>query len=322
MGNVRSGQENKNDKKPFGGLFGESTPAKASGLAFSLATILPVLLSFVFLIVIGALGLAKTQDYQSKDWYIYANFLLPQLSFVLTLFAFLRYTGTPIKRAWKVQACKPKYFLLAILLQVGLLCLSELNVWFLQLLGGFGYTDGGIALPSMDGFGFIGTLLVVAVFASVTEEIIFRGVLLDGLKKTFNTWTCILLCGTLFAIYHQNPAQTLYQFCCGAAFAWVALRAGSILPTALAHFLNNAYILVLYKAGITVFPKPVFIAVMSVSVLCLVGAVVWLVFFDKYEKTVGENKSNTTEKKYFALYALAGVVICAFTWVSVLLMGL
>ena len=309
----------KNTNNLFGGLFGQPTKAKASGLAFSVATVLPTVLSFTFLIALGVLGLAQTEDYQQKNWYLYANYLLPQISFAIVAFLYLRYRQIPVATAVKSQKCKPKYFVIALLLQIGLFGLSELNALFLSWLEVFGYTDAGIVLPSVEGFGFVGVLLVIGVFASVLEEIVFRGAVLNGLKNSFSTPVAVLLCGALFAIFHQNPAQTVYQFCCGTAFALVALKAGSVLPTTLAHFINNTLILILYKAGVTQFPTPVFITVITLSALCLLGTLGYLIFIDK---TPEKQNADKSEKKNFFLYALVGIALCVLTWLLVLFTGI
>ena len=312
----------RNRNTPFGNLFGEPTPAKASGLAFSVAALLPTVLSFFFLLVLALLGLGDTENYQTADWFLYANYLLPQISFALVTLAYLRYRQIPVRVAVKKQACKPVYFLVAIILQIGLFGLSELNALFMQWLQGFGYTDAGILLPSVDGFGFIGVLLVVGVFAAVLEEIVFRGVVLDGLKKNFSLPVAVVICGGVFALYHQNPAQTLYQFCCGAAFALVALRSGSVLPTVLAHFINNAVILILYKVGVTEFTAPVVITVVCVSVVCLIGALGYLIFLDKNEPQRTEGETQKKERKNFFLFSAVGLAVCALTWLFVLFTGM
>ena len=309
----------KNTNNLFGGLFGQPTRAKASGLAFSVATVLPTVLSFVFLIVLAVFGLAQSEDYQQRNWYLYANYLLPQISFALVAILYLRYRQIPIATAVKSQKCKPKYFIIALLLQIGLFGLSELNALFLSWLKRFGYTDTGITLPSVDGFGFIGVLLVIGVFAAVLEEIVFRGAVLDGLKNTFSTPVAVLLCGAFFAIFHQNPAQTVYQFCCGTAFALVAVKSGSVLPTILSHFINNTVILILYKAGVTQFSVPVFIAVVALSAVCLIATLGYLIFIDKTKQKQDADKS---EKKNFFLYSAVGIVLCALTWLLVLFTGI
>jgi len=323
---MQSNYNSQNSHNPNGqtflrGLLGEPTKAKASGVAFSLATILPQILAVVFVILTAKILSDSTQPL--PDWYLYFNYLLPQISFALTAFFFLRYTRTPIKTAFEKQKCPSKYYLVAVCLQIGLLSLSWLNGWFLEFLGQFGYEDSGILLPSMDGFGFVGVLLVVAALPAIFEEIMFRGVLLSGLRS-FGKTGAVLLCGALFAIYHQNPAQTIYQFCCGAAFALVALRSGSILPTVLAHFLNNAAILTLAKFGIEEFPTPVSIVFLIVSAVCLLGSLVYLVFIDKTEKVDTNGVENTPkqEKKRFFFAAAAGIAVCAVIWVSALFLGM
>ena len=298
-------------------LLGEPTQASASGIAFSLAAVLPTVLSVIFLIAVGS------GDYAQTDWFLYVSYLLPQVAFAITAIWFLCYTKTPLKRVAQSQKCKPHYFLIALLLQMGLFFLSELNALFLQFLGNFGYEDPGITLPSMDGLGFLGVLLVVAVAPAVFEEIMFRGILFGGLKS-FGKMGSVLLCGALFALYHQNPAQTLYQFCCGAAFALIALRSGSVLPTVLSHFFNNAFILLLTKFGVESFIAPIFALILLLSPICLIVSLVWIFAFDKREESETEQAVaiDKSERKRFFIYASVGLAICALTWIAVLISGL
>ncbi len=294
-------------------LLSAPTPARASGAAFSLAAIVPSVLAVVLLIVFAVFGLT---DYQQQNWYIYVSYLLSPLAFAIVLAWYLRYTKTPLKTACQKQKCQIKYFALAIVLQIGLLSLSELNGYFLKFLARFGYEDSGVLLPSMDGLGFLGVMITVAVLPALFEEIIFRGVLLDGLKS-FGEWGAALICGALFAIYHQNPAQTVYQFCCGVAFALVALRAGSILPTVLSHFLNNAFILILTKCGVDEFVSPTKWIIFAVSAVSLVLAFVWLLT----DKKQLEIQAEREEKKRFFLCASVGIAVVAFTWILTLITG-
>ena len=226
------------------------------------------------------------------------------------------YTQKPFFGTLREQKCKPKYFALALLLQIGLFSLSQLNGWFLEWLENFGYTSPDIPLPNMDGWGFVGVFFVVAVLAATLEEIIFRGIILNGLKD-LSTPIAALICGGLFALYHQNPAQTLYQFVCGTAFAFVALRAGSILPTILSHFLNNAVILILVKYGLDEFTPTVNIIVLCVSAVCLLGAIIWLVL-DREKQTVKKDKNV----KVFFQTASVGIALCALTWLLTLFLGM
>ena len=112
-------------------LLSSPTPARASGVAFSLATILPSILAVVFLVFIAVI---RAENYTQKDWYLYVSYLLSPLAFALVLAWFLRYTKTPFSSACKSQKCEAKYFIIAVLMQIGLLSLSELNAYFLEFM--------------------------------------------------------------------------------------------------------------------------------------------------------------------------------------------
>ncbi len=298
-------------------IIGEFSPAKSGGLTFTLASLMPVLPASVFMVILLLSGLASQEGVQETDWYLYINYLLTPVSFAAVACLLLRWRKTPVKQAIRKQKCQPKYLLIASLMQFGLLSLSELNALFLEFLALFGYVSPPVELPSMDGFGLVGVLFVIAVLPAVFEEVIFRGLLLKGMKD-FSWWQAVLVSGALFALYHKNPAQTVYQFCCGAAFALVAVKAGSILPTVLSHFLNNAYIVIMTKLGVSAFPTPVYVVLLALEAISLLGAVLWLVL-DKKEEAQAVEK---TERKTFWTFAIPGIAYCGVMWLSVLFSGL
>ena len=322
--------KNGNENRLFAAL-GAPTEPKVAGGAFSAAAIFTPILSLIFSVfVLAAVGAVDVEN--PPDWYLYANFLLPQISFAAVLLVCLLWTKTPFTAAIKKQtSCRPVWFFVAILLQAGLLCLSQLNGWFLKLLGNFGYQETEILLPSVQGGGLIGVLLAVAVLPAIFEEAFFRGVLLRGVKS-FGEVGGALLCGALFSLYHQNPSQTVYQFVCGTAFAWVAIRSGSILPTVLAHFLNNALIIFDYKFQ---FLAGADLPILIVSILCAVASVLFFVLekiFSDRKKRVKENTADAAwesappkkkeKKKQFFLTAAIGVFLCALVWILNFVSGL
>ena len=297
-------------------LLKQLSQVKASGFAYSLSAIFSILSAFLLIIVLGALDLLQ-EGYSEQDWYLYVAFLLPQLCFLILTSLYLNGEKTTVKELTRIP--KPRYFLVAIVLQIGLLSLGELNAWFLELLKVVGYESDGVVVPSLEGFGFFGVLFVIAVLPPIFEEIFFRGILLKGVKG-FGELTAILICGALFALYHKNPAQTVYQFICGAAFALVAIRSGSILPTMLSHFINNALIITMAKFGWTF--DGVYLPFLIVSGLCLVSSVVYLVFFDKSKQESSAPPTDKKQLKDFFLFASVGIAVCGLTWLLVLLEGM
>ncbi len=297
--------QKKNEKTEVSSFIGEKT----AGLSY---TAFACIFFFVSL-VIGMLPRTGT-----PQWFLYASYLASPVAFLLVSVWYFYYTKQPLRSFFQAQKCKPKYYLIAIILQIGLLSLGELNALFLKLLQGVGYEDSGILLPKMEGVGFVGVFLTIAVLPAIMEELFFRGVFMRGMKN-FSTWGRVLLCGGLFALYHQNPAQTVYQFICGAAFALVAVRSGSFFPTVLSHFINNGVILILTKLGVEGYPTPVYVAILVVSGICLVGSLAYLIGFDRKKQ---EKKREKASYRMFFAYAALGIAVFALSWLLTLVVGL
>lgn len=316
--------ENKNIAPAGGGQNGRRSlfdqPRKAvSGLVYSGAIIGMLFISLAFSVTLAIISasLGISVDELSKtEAYRYCSYLLYQVVYVGVIFAFAKiYKVRP--SGFGYRRTKARYFMIAPVLAFGLLfSLSWLNGWFVQLLELLGYNAPESSLPSVAGAGFFGVLLVVAVFPAFCEETIFRGIILDGVKDIGTVAAC-LLGGLLFSIFHQNPPQTLYQFICGAVFTLLAIRADSIWPAVLVHFLNNAVIVFDYKFGfLDALSAGGQIAVYVVSAVCLAASLAYLIFFDK--KT---NRRKEGEIKPFFYPALAGVILCAVLWFANLANG-
>ena len=296
-------------------------PRKAmSGIVYSAAIVLmlvfSLLFSFTLSAVISATG-TELEILQEQDWYKYLSYGLYQIAYiaVVLLFACL-YKQKP--REFGYRKTHPKYFLVAALLAFGLLfSLNWVNGLFIRLLELVGYTAPASLLPSLEGGGIVGVLIVVALLPAILEETIFRGIILDGIKDIGTVAAC-LLGGLLFSIFHQNPAQTVYQFICGAVFTLVTIRADSVLPAVFMHFANNAVIIFDAKYGfLTNMSGGAYIAVCVVSGAALLGTLAYLIFFDK--KT--DRKKEGTIKP-FILSALVGIVASGVMWISALVTGI
>lgn len=94
------------------------------------------------------------------------------------------------------------------------------------------------------------TLLLVLVNAPFFEEIIFRGIILDGLSKRYSYKESIIASALFFALYHLNMVQFGSAFILGLFFAYVYLKTKSIKLCMLLHFVNNGFsVLVSYLTG-------------------------------------------------------------------------
>ncbi len=285
-----------------------------SGIVFSGTIVGMVLISLVFSITLGLISsLSDTPvgELQETDAYKYFSYLLYQIVYVGIIVAFAAiYKSRP--RDFGYRKVKVRYLFIALALAFGLLfSLNWVNGWFVELLSLLGYTAPESALPSAAGAGFFGVLLVVAVLPALCEETIFRGIILDGVKDIGTVAAC-LLGGLLFSVFHQSPTQTIYQFICGAAFTLLAIRADSIWPAILIHFVNNAVIIFDYKFDfLSKVSSGGAIAIYVISAVCLAASLVYLIFFDK--KT---NRKKEGAIKPFVYPALVGIILCAIMWIA------
>lgn len=82
-------------------------------------------------------------------------------------------------------------------------------------------------------------VLNVVVIPPIVEEMMFRGMILQGLRR-FGEGFAVVASAALFGLYHGNLAQTVFAFLCGLVLGFVVIRTNSLLPSILIHAINNA----------------------------------------------------------------------------------
>ena len=86
-----------------------------------------------------------------------------------------------------------------------------------------------------------GSFLFVAVVAPLTEEMIFRGLVLHGFLKRYSCRKAILVSAILFALMHGNPWQFVTATCLGIFLAWCFVKTRSLVPCFFCHCVNNVF---------------------------------------------------------------------------------
>jgi membrane protease YdiL (CAAX protease family) len=92
-------------------------------------------------------------------------------------------------------------------------------------------------------FGWWGAFMKVAVVAPIVEELIFRGLILNGFRRNYNAVTAVFMSALLFALFHLNPWQFPATFVLGLLLGWIMLRTNNILLAILGHSINNFLVL-------------------------------------------------------------------------------
>jgi sodium transport system permease protein len=106
-----------------------------------------------------------------------------------------------------------------------------------------------VIAPTVGDRGLAATLLLMAVTPAVCEEALFRGPILRGLRARLSPATAAILTGAMFGLYHGDVWRFLPTALLGVALSALALASGSIIPSMVAHFVNNACLVLLARAG-------------------------------------------------------------------------
>lgn len=100
-------------------------------------------------------------------------------------------------------------------------------------------------------------LVLAALRAGLTEEVIFVGYLFDRLRRLgWGWWTIILSTAALRAAYHayQGFGAIVGNFAMGVVFGWCYRRWGRVMPLVIAHTLIDIVAFVGYPLAVALWP--------------------------------------------------------------------
>lgn len=90
--------------------------------------------------------------------------------------------------------------------------------------------------------------LMTVIFAPILEELIIRGIILEGFLRNYSPGLSIFLSSLIFGILHFNLVQFTGAFILGLFIGWVYYQTRNLILPILIHFLNNllSYILLYF----------------------------------------------------------------------------
>ncbi|CAM2921250.1 type II CAAX endopeptidase family protein [Hathewaya histolytica] len=90
----------------------------------------------------------------------------------------------------------------------------------------------------------ISLVLGAAIVAPIFEEILLRGIILEGLIVRNKPYVAITISSLLFALMHGNLVQIPNAFFIGFVIGIIYYRTRSLLPCIFAHFVNNFFTII------------------------------------------------------------------------------
>ncbi len=285
-----------------------------SGKVYLLGLLIPLVVAIVWSLICGAIASSLgIEDFSKELWCKIPTLILTQISLLGLFFLYNKSAkvansaaNVKFKIGWKTTLI---CIALGVICLFGFICLTSCFDEFLKTIGYSIKSDLGIPL---DNFGwFILTAIIGGLLPAICEELIFRGIIINGLRKNMKNGLAIVLSALMFAIMHGSLQQFIYPFCMGLVFGFVAVRTGSVVSSMIIHGVSNtlsifiAYLQTKYNFTIA-FVNEWWYYLISIASVVIVGIVIYLI--DRYYfKRKNQSEFEKFDKSKISL----------FLWVSI-----
>ena len=275
-----------------------------SSWVFFWCLIVPFVIGLVFMYVSMSFTGVKdaTELFKNHLWFaIIMTMLTEVVFFVVYLFYSKTYRIKLTSCGLSFKNANPKMAFLSI--GLGILAFFGFVGLIEGVFGNFfswiGVKSSGLHLPN-DTIGWLFVnILLVGFLPAICEEIIFRGMIFKGLRRTFSPLVACAITALLFALMHQNIIQFVYPLVLGFALCLVMEKTNNLLYTMLIHLFNNITTIVvdfLIRKGILNWSfagMPWWAYIISI----MVAAVVVLIFVLIYKFVISKEKKVEIEEE-------------------------
>lgn len=195
---------------------------------------------------------------------------------------------------------------------------SVIGMYSANLLYGFFYVLGKV--PTMPDFSLnnniwsnIFLFLQVVILAPVLEEIVFRGIVMQSMRRFGDTFA-LIMSSMIFSLIHANFVQSPNAFLMGIVIGYFVLRSGSIKIGIYIHVVNNFLSFAMDILSRYMNEDYFFIVFRTIqAVYVLIGIVALLYILKKYQNFFILNSSETVTKcKQKFVYFLSSVAMILF----------
>ncbi|MGF7145813.1 membrane protease YdiL (CAAX protease family) [Anaerotaenia torta] len=202
------------------------------------------LMAAAVLVVQNAVNFAVARFYPAwidTQWYVWALTALSIIGVGLPVFYFAsgRIPDSPKGREVRL---KPLQFIAIFFVCTAAMYItnffSVFLTFFMALLKGKGLTDLNPLTDALTNSNRLLTFLYAVMTAPFVEEVIFRKLLLDKLRR-YGDIPAILLSAFAFGFFHMNLSQFFYATALGIIFAYVVIRTNRLRYSILLHIMIN-----------------------------------------------------------------------------------
>lgn len=153
--------------------------------------------------------------------------------------------------ALSVRRCRAGQIGLAVMMALGgYMVVTFIQLVWLTIIELLGGTPVDTPIPPIDTpFRLLLGFFSIAVSAALSEEFLFRGVVMSGLRSR-SAVPALILTALLFMLMHGSVETLPYTFLYGLLLGWLTLRSRSVWPAFAFHLTNNAIpVMMMYAAA-------------------------------------------------------------------------
>lgn len=274
--------------------FGRKESSLVFLLAFLFAQIALTVWRLVLSFVLSLFKYRNVDNFFNKP-YGYCIFSIMQLAVFVGIFIYF-YKSTNLKEHISNTKINIKWLLVFILFGiVTMFGLSYFINHFSLVLNLLGKPSSTLPYDLNNWNSYIFSIISLAIFPAVGEELLFRGTILNGLKSKGKLYA-IIMSSLMFSIFHFNLSQLFYPILFGMILGITYVLTNNLIVPICIHFVNNALNLTLQFAlrnnqvsGIS----PLYLAI--IGAIIYLGILIYLVYL-LYKKEKQEILSATSQE--------------------------
>ncbi len=249
--------------------------------------------------VIEVLTYLLVPSVAETNWYIWVvtAITIVGIGFPIYYFLMKRIPNTPRKEVIKLR---PKEFITLFFICAAFMYVTNILSTILTVMIAFLKGDTELLNPAAEAIlnsNFIVSLIYASIVAPIIEELIFRKILLDKLRR-FGDIPAILMTGIAFGLFHMNLSQFFYASVLGFIFAYITIKTNTVKYAIILHMMINF---------ISTAISPI---VLNENLLGIVLINIWMygsitvgtiLFFINMKKIKFEKAALPVKKSYFIL---------------------
>ena len=170
--------------------------------------------------------------------------ILMIMCFAVLPIAVIIYYKVDVRNSFSLRVPRLRYLLAAVLIGLSTWALTHELIMVQLKYGLFGITEEALKSSSKAGEQLLSlspfvAIFLLAVVPGISEELLFRGLFLNGLRNATRKWPAIIAVALTFSVYHYVIQRFVVTVSLGILLAYLCWQARSIFPAMIAHIMHN-----------------------------------------------------------------------------------